>query len=103
MNKFKDDEWASTESITEFGGGFKLDLNAMIETAYKSRVTKPKITGIPIITNPLVPKGEIWCVNNKEDIYKIIGIGNSKLYRFILWWQKLVERIRNWIKNLRKN
>lgn len=54
---------------------------------------KNKLFDIPITINPLVPKDEIWFIDNKGNIFKIINIGNSKLCRFILWWQKLIERL----------
>lgn len=49
--------------------------------------------GIPINISPFVPKGEIWCINNKQEVCRIINVGNSKLYRFINWYQKLFKKI----------
>jgi hypothetical protein len=83
---------------TEYGGKeFKLDLNDILEAKLlleNSTKSKSSMFGIPIFINPLVPDGEIWCINNKEDIYKIINIGNSKIYKFILWCQKVIQIIK---------
>ena len=82
------------------------NLNEMIEIATKLKITEPKkpsLFNMPISINPLIPKNEMWFVDCEGTISMIVKISNSKLYRFILWWQTIVERIRNWIKKLTKN
>jgi hypothetical protein len=98
LDNLESTEWTSTDPNEN---GLTLDLNAMIETAYKSIIAeRPKtlLFGIPVVLNSYVPEGEIWCVNNKEEIFKIINIGNSKLYRFILWFQHIIQSIKNKIR-----
>jgi len=86
---------------------WKFDLNEMLlakEKLKKMLEPETNIFGISIYENTFVPKGEIWCVNNKKEIFKIINIGNtmnsSKLYRFILWWQKLVRKIKAYCRKV---
>ena len=88
MKKEEQDEWTCT------GTNSLTDEEFTFLEEKLNRHSWGTLFGIPIVLNHYVPQGEVWCVNNKEEIFKIINIGNSKLYRFILWWQKLLKRIK---------
>ncbi len=74
-----------------------------IEAMLLLKMDKPKepsLFNMPITINRYIPKNEMWFVDSEGTISKIVNIGNSKLYRFILWWQKIVTKVKAYCKKL---
>ena len=73
----------------------KTSFKEMYKIYNELKINQAKIWGIPVKFNSLIPENEVWVMKNRDVAFKIINIGNSKLYKFILWWQEFVRKIKN--------
>ncbi len=87
----------------------KLLHDRLIEDANKSPERMAALGKILYSTEPFIPKGEIWFMHDGKIIGQIINVGESRLFKFICWFQDLFNKLKGfkkwkkwkWIKAMR--